>query len=143
MRKFFLLLGLLLAACQGAGETAVPRAASITCHTAYRSGVSVPIEREESVTFSDEDSQHTLDYADLAFYAQYSSGESDHERALVIRVTEPGQTAVLTSQLYQLTAGSGPVNQFVGGHGFTGLNYVYHPATGAELQFWCTAASEQ
>ena len=140
MRKLFILLGLLLAACQGAGETAVPRAESITCNTAYRSGVSVPIESEDTVSFSDEDSQQTLEYTDLVFHAQYSSGKFDHERALILRVTEPEETAALISQLYQLTADSGPQNQFIGGHGFTGLNYVYHPTTGAELQFWCTAA---
>ena len=140
MRKLFILLGLLLAACQGAGETAVPRAESITCNTAYRSGVSVPIESEDTVSFSDEDSQQTLEYTDLVFHAQYSSGKFDHERALILRVTKPEETAALISQLYQLTADSGPQNQFIGGHGFTGLNYVYHPTTGAELQFWCTAA---
>ena len=139
MRKLFILLGLLLAACQGAGETAVPRADSITCHTAYRSGVSVPIESEDTLSFSDEDSQQTLDYTDLVFHAQYSSGEFDHERALILRVTEQGETEAFTSQLYQLTAGSGPQNQFAGGHGFTGLNYVTHTTTGAELQIWCTA----
>jgi hypothetical protein len=43
----------------------------------------------------------------------------------------------LTSHLYQLPQDSGPTDQFVGAHGFTGLNYVYHPDSGVELQFWC------
>lgn len=139
MRKFLLILGLLLAACGGGVETAVPRAETITCNAAYRSGVSVPIEREESFSLGDEDSRNTITFSDLAFHAQYSSGELDRERALRLWVTESGETAELTSQLYQLPLDSGPVNQFVGGHGFTGLNYVYHPTTGAELQFWCSA----
>ena len=29
--------------------------------------------------------------------------------------------------------------QFSGDHGFTGLSYVYHPTSGAELQFTCKA----
>lgn len=139
MFKYFILAALLLAACQGTGETAVPRAASITCHAAYRSGVSVPIEREESFTLADEDSRQALAFADLVFQAQYSTGQVDNERALLLRVTEQGQEDPLTTQLYQLPPASGPQNQFVGGHGFTGLNYVYHPTSGAELQFWCTA----
>jgi hypothetical protein len=141
MRKLLVFLGLLLllAACGGVGETAVPRAGSITCHAAYRSGVSVPIEREVSFTLGDEDSQETTAFSDLAFHAQYSTGDLDRERALRLWVTEPGETAELTSQLYQLPLDSGPVNQFTGGHGFTGLNYVYHPESAAELQFWCAA----
>jgi hypothetical protein len=140
MRNLIILLGLFLAACGSGGETeTVPRAASITCNTAYRSGVSTPIEREESLSFGDEDAQQTINFRDLAFHAQYFSGELNHERALRLWVTETGETAELISQLYQLQLESGPVDQFIGGHGFTGLNYVYHPETGAELQFWCIA----
>lgn len=139
MRKLLLILGFLLAACGGVGETAVPRANSITCNAAYRSGISVPIEREASFTLGDEDSRDTITFSDLVFHAQYSSGELDRERALRLWVTEAGQTAELISQLYQLPLDSGPLNQFVGGHGFSGLNYVQHPESGAELQFWCLA----
>ena len=139
MRKLVIVFGLFLAACQAVGETTVPRAASITCNAAYRSGVRTPIEREESFTFGDEDGQQGLDFADLSLLAQYSSGEFDNERALRLWVTEAGQTAELTAQLYQLPRDGGPLNQFIGGHGFTGLNYVTHPDTGAELQFWCMA----
>jgi hypothetical protein len=137
MRKLLISLGLLLAACQGAGPTGVPPAAAITCHAAYRSSVTVGIEREEAVTFSGEDAEQALAFDDLEFHAAYSSGEMDNERALRLWITEPGETAVFHSQLYQLPLDSGPQNQFAGGHGFTGLNYSYHPATGAELQYWC------
>jgi hypothetical protein len=139
MRKLMIFLVLLLAGCASEGITAVPRAQSITCTTAYRPGVSVPIEREESFTLGDEDVGQTLEFSDLVFHAQYSSGELDRERALRLWVTEAGEMAELTSQLYQLPLDSGPVNQFIGGHGFSGLNYVYHPDSGAELQFWCLA----
>lgn len=36
----------------------------------------------------------------------------------------------LTSHLYQLPQDSGPTDQFVGAHGFTGLNYVITPTAG-------------
>jgi hypothetical protein len=28
-------------------------------------------------------------------------------------------------------------DQFIGGHGFTGLAYVFHPASGGEIQYFC------
>jgi hypothetical protein len=142
LRKMLLFLGLLMAACGGGAETAVPRADSISCNAAYRAGVGMPIESEESFILDDEASGYTMFFSELTLNAQYSSGELDHERALRLWVTEAGETAELTSQLYQLPLDSGPVDQFIGGHGFTGLNYVYHPESGAELQFWCAAADQ-
>ncbi len=127
---------LILCACSSA-PTAVPRADSVTCHTAYRSSKGVTIEREDAITFGDWDDSETLNYHDLEFHAQYFSGAMNHERSLRLWVTEKGQTAELHSTLYQLPQDSGPQNQFIGGHGFTGLNYATHPASGAELQYWC------
>lgn len=138
MRLLWIGLGLLLVACVG-GETAVSKAEGIVCNTAYRSSTGVPVEREEKISFSDEDGQETLTFADLAFHAQYASGQMNRERALRLWVTEAGGTAELVAQLYQLELEAGPQNQFVGGHGFTGLSYVTHPQTGAELQFYCVA----
>lgn len=115
------------------------RPATITCNAAYRSSTGVPIESEDSLTFSAADTTTSLPFADLVFHAQYSSGDLDNERALRLWISEPGSSAVLFSQLYQLPMDSGPRDQFIGGHGFTGLNYAYHPTSGAELQYWCTA----
>ena len=113
------------------------KAGKIVCHAAYRASVTVPIEREETITFTDSDAQQSISFADLDWHAQYGTGELDGERALLLWVTAAGQSDRLLSQLYQLPLESGPQNQFRGGHGFTGLNYAYHPASPAELQFWC------
>jgi hypothetical protein len=147
MRNILFLLVLFLVACVDVAETtgfdaAVPRADSITCNTAYRPGASVPIEREETFTLADEDAQQKVNFNDLVFHAKYNSGRLDNERALRLWVTEPEETAEFNSQLYQFPLDSGPVNQFTGGHGFTGLNYVYHPSSNAELQFWCVASEQ-
>ncbi len=139
MRLFFLVVFCLLVACTP-GSTSVPRANTITCQTAYRSATGVPIEREETLTFKDSDGVESITFAELIFHAQYSSGQMNNERALRLWVTESGQDDELLSQLYQLPADAGPQNQFIGGHGFTGLNYAYHPRSGAELQFWCSAS---
>ena len=63
----------------------------------------------------------------------------NNERSLRTWVTALDESVIYNSQLYQLPLDSGPSNQFVGGHGFTGLNYSYHPDSSAELQFWCEA----
>lgn len=73
----------------------------------------------------------------MMFHATYSTGEADNERALQVWVTDGEGTTVYQSTLYQLPIDSGPQNQFIGGHGFTGLNYSYTPNSSAELQFWC------
>jgi len=127
---------ILLCGCGGTTGSD-PKAKLITCHTAYRSSPGREIEREDSLIFSSADEQQKLSYENLVFLAQYSSGEIDQERALRLWVTEPGKSDPITVHLYQLSPDSGPQNQFVGGHGFTGLNYISHPVTEAELQFWC------
>ena len=137
MRKILLLFGLLLIACSGEEATIAPKADTITCTAAYRADVTQPIEREESITFSDSDDEQSVSFADMVFHAAYSTGNADNERALRLWVTDGMETAVYHSQLYQLPNDSGPQNQFVGGHGFTGLNYSYAPDSSAELQFWC------
>ena len=146
MRRYFVFLIVLLSACGGA-ETAVPKAETISCTAAYRASVTQGIEREETILFGDTDSEQSIAFTDMVFHAAYSAGEADNERNMRVWVTGGGETpalseaetAVYHSTLYQLPLNSGPQNQFVGGHGFTGLTYSYQPESGAELQFWCEA----
>ena len=144
MRKilFLILLLLSLAACGGnSTATSQPiKSMSIACTAAYRADVSQPIEREETLTFGDADAEQSIAFADMVFHAAYSAGKVDNERALRLWVTDVTDTAVYQTQLYQLEPDSGPQNQFVGGHGFTGLSYSYHPMSSAEMQFWCEAS---
>jgi hypothetical protein len=129
---------LLLAGLSACGEqTAMPY--PLTCHTTYRPNTSAPIEHEDQLALT----QLTINpltrrYADLSFHAQYLS-EQGTSPSLNLFVTLPNSSERLTSILYQLPQATAPANQFVGGHGFTGLHYVYHPSSGAELQFWCVA----
>jgi hypothetical protein len=105
---------------------------------AYRSSVTVGIEREETLTFSANDDTQTLTFPQLKFQAQYGAGiEPWAERSLRISITPTDREAELTAQLYQISKTEALQNQFIGGHGFTGLHYVYHPDSGAELQYWC------
>ncbi len=146
MGKYLVFLIILLSACAGA-EAAVPKAELISCTVAYRPTVEQGSEREETILFGDTDSEQSIAFTDMVFHAAYSAGEADNERNMRVWVTDvstslspsAGETAVYHSILYQLPINSGPQNQFVGGHGFTGLNYSYQPESGAELQFWCEA----
>ncbi|MCB8975936.1 MAG: hypothetical protein H6657_00725 [Ardenticatenaceae bacterium] len=148
MRKLMVFWGLILilAACGGEAETAPsassgqaipPKAEQIICTAAYRSSVEVGIEREETLTFSDVDDEQSIAFADMTFHAAYRTGAADNERNLRVWVTDAADTAVYHTTLFQLVPNSGPQDQFVGGHGFTGLNYSYAPDSTAELQYWC------
>ncbi|MCA9943897.1 MAG: hypothetical protein KC449_10470 [Anaerolineales bacterium] len=139
MRKIWILVGLLLIACRNSGEAVVPKAETIACTTAYRSSVEMGIEQEETLIFTDTDDEQVVVFADMVFHAAYSAGLADNERALRVWLTDAADTIVFHSILYQLALEDGPQNQFVGGHGFTGLNYSYVPDSSAELQFWCEA----
>ncbi|MFN2187228.1 MAG: hypothetical protein ACK2T3_00515 [Candidatus Promineifilaceae bacterium] len=146
MRISIVLLLFLLTGCSGGKTTSSGsdnaqslRAGSISCTAAYRADVSQPIEREETITFEDVNGEQTIAFADMSLHVGYDTGEMDNERALRLWVTDAGDTTIYQRQLYQLSQDSGPDNQFKGGHGFTGLNYVYHPDSSSELQFWCQA----
>lgn len=148
LNNAWLLLGLVwltLAACsqtqaQSNQAQATPIPLSLECYVAYRSSVTVGIEREETLTFSAADDTQVLTFSQLKFQAQYGAGaEPWAERSLRVSITPTDREAELTAQLYQISKTEALQNQFIGGHGFTGLHYVYHPDSGAELQYWCVA----
>ncbi|MCZ6802710.1 MAG: hypothetical protein O7D86_01935 [Proteobacteria bacterium] len=53
--------------------------------------------------------------------------------SLVVHFRDTDTSKKLLTLNFQLT--NKLVNQ-IKGHGFTGLQYIYHPESGAELQFW-------
>lgn len=140
------LLLILLPGCAGLpgaepAPTATTEAAApvnIQCTAAYRHSVSVEIEEETPVMLSQESQNAVVPFADLTFHATYLDPSPFEVPSLRIWVTQSEGEKEVTSVLYQLSNTQGLVN-FTAGHGFTGLNYVYHPASGAELQYWCTA----
>src|SRR5688572_11162626 len=100
---------LVLAGCGGsqvqsneAQTTPVPL--SIDCHLAYRSSVTVGIEREETVSFSARDDSQTVAFPQLQFQAQYWAGaEQWAERALKVSILPAEGGNELAAQLYQLS----------------------------------------
>ncbi|MEM8857727.1 MAG: hypothetical protein AAGD96_05375 [Chloroflexota bacterium] len=141
MKYYFLFFALLSAACGSLSQSATaPKASEIKCTVAYRSSVTQPIEQEEMITFADADLEQQIVFDDAVFNAAYTSGDFNGERSLRLWITESAESVeVSQSQLFQLELNSGPKNQFLGGHGFTGLHYSYHPVSGSETQYWCEA----
>src|SRR5262245_3335626 len=94
-------------------DTPVP--VSIDCHLAYRSSVTVGIEREETLSFSTGDDTQTVTFPQLKFQAKFWAGASPPgERALRVSVSPSAGDAELVAQLYQLSQTEALQNQFVG-----------------------------
>jgi hypothetical protein len=58
--------------------------------------------------------------------------------ALSIAVANLETRDEISRQLYQFDPQNPVLNQFIGGHGFTRLNYVFHPDSPAEMQYFCS-----
>lgn len=135
------ILSFLLAACGGTPVAEPPSADMIRCTAAYRSATTQPLEQEETLTFTNTSAEQTAVFTTMTLHTAYNSGTADNERNLRVWVTDTAETTTYHSTLYQFPLDSGPQNQFVGGHGFTGLTYSYAPDSTAELQFWCEASA--
>jgi len=124
-----------------------PVPVSIECHAFYRSSVNEMDGWTRNLVLTREDSQKTVEFPDLVFrvylleeYVSDVSGNSSRNVGIKIWVFLPGEDAELLGVLYQ-DIEIPPATAYVaaGGHGFTGLHYVYNPTSRAELQFWCVA----
>ena len=73
----------------------------------------------------------------MVFEAQFQDDEYEG-RALSIAVTNLDSGNEITRQLYQFDPQNPVENQFIGSHGFTGLNYVFQPDSSADMQFFCS-----
>lgn len=80
-----------------------------------------------------EDASATL--GQLTFSVGYHLAEHDADTVSLRVATD---AASVLSILYQLGSGL-PQNQFLGGHGFTGLLYFTHPDAGGDYQAYCEA----
>jgi len=140
MKKFIIRMFLLLtlAACSPAtgpqGDVA-----AIDCEAYYRSSATSQGQAQSSTAIfelSPDKKEWSEPFADMTLLAAYHDDEYEG-RGLQIAVSDPGSGRQLASNLYQFQADKFPTNQFEGGHGFTGLAYVYHPDSPSELQFFC------
>lgn len=135
-----LVLSLLVAVVAGTGciagaDGGAPSA--VTCHTQYRpDDENLVGAREPSVTVERADDHappERLEFATLILEVAFQGDAPEGRNVTVVVTTTDGEPIV--RDLYQFTDGTELTNEFSGGHGFTGLQYVSHD--GASLQVWC------
>ncbi len=126
----------------GDGSTA-PIADTVTCSAWHRPNDRVaPTADGELVVdmnIAGQDQTQSLEAGDFRLATTFTWDEafSGEGRSLSVSVSELSGPPIV-SHLYQIW--SGPIDQFAGDHGFTGLVYVTSPTTGAELQYLCKAS---
>jgi hypothetical protein len=121
---------------EAGGQSVVP--VSIDCRVFYRPSVTETLSGESAVTLTTSGDHEIIEFDDMEFSAQYWDDQFEG-RSLVISVASPDTGDEVVRQLYQMDRAKSLINQFIGGHGFTGLIYVYHPSSTAELQCFCEA----
>ena len=137
-------IGLLIAvvalvACGSATEESSNQAGtipeSVSCEVFYRPSPGASFD-ESIVALSTDGDQETLTFEDLAF-AGTTLSDAGEGQSLSILVSDATTGAELSRGLYQFDPQAGLRDQFIGGHGFTGLAYVFHPTSGSEVQYFC------
>ena len=128
----------LLVGCSPSPETSgrqpvVP--VRIECHVFYRASTTERLS-ESTVRLTMDGDVELIEFDDLGFNASYVDDEFE-ARALLISITNLNSGDEIARQLNQMDRGESLINQFIGGHGFTGLMYVYHPSSHGELQYFC------
>lgn len=113
-----------------------PGKAEITCEVYYRSAAGSPLEPAPALVFDGVNDEQSALFDTLLFTGRYSV-DAGEGRAFSVAVSDPTNSAEITRTLYQLSP-DGLRDQFVGGHGFTGLVYVFDPLSEAEMQYYCT-----
>ena len=157
--KLLAIIFAFLAACGSSGSvtpTTQPsdgsdkKLESITCTFSFVARAGGPGREETLAVDAGQDSQEDRDSVRFGqMRARISYFDDGFESpAFNVVVRSPGHKEDITARLYQLERMSDepsapakrPDNEFVGGHGFTGLGYVFDPDSKAELQYWCEAS---
>ena len=113
-----------------------PLEGSIDCHVFYRAVSGEALSEAPTMTLSMDGDLEFVQFENMEFRVQTFADEFEGQ-SLSISITNLDDNAELNRYLYQLDQSKGLSNQFIGGHGFTGLNYVFHPNGEAEMQFFC------
>jgi hypothetical protein len=128
----------LLASCSPApAEVEV----NINCTVFYRASAVDAFEETEVVLSSNGDRERVV-FDDMSFNASFID-DGFEGRALATWIVNLESGEEIGRQLNQMDRENNLVNQFIGGHGFTGLLYFYHPTSPGELQYFCETRSGQ
>ena len=108
---------------------------SISCTLYYRPAATEAYpEHEEAVVQVNANEQKSASLGKLQLTLSYTDTAWDGASASVGVAADDLR---LMSSLFQFERGERPVNQFHGGHGFTGLIYLTHPTEGGDYQLVC------
>jgi len=136
---FLLLITVLIAGCTFTEKNSSVDSSGInivTCEVFYRPTKSQSLEAAPQIAFTEGNEQMTHKFEDMAVEARFQDDQFEG-RALYIAVTNLDTGSEISRQLYQFDLENPARNQFIGDHGFTGLNYVFHPDSPAEIQYFC------
>ncbi len=136
----FLLFAVFVSSCaspETPSEAPLSHDATIVCEVFYRAGAGGGLEAAPLITFTKGNDLQVFEFETMTFEASFQD-DAFEGRAIRIAVTNLEGHAEMSRQLYQFDPQNPVVNQFVGGHGFTGLNYVFQPDTSAEMQYFCS-----
>jgi hypothetical protein len=135
-----LLITMMIAACKGAGSDVGNQpedSGTIVCEVFYRQGAEQSFEPAPPITFSGRTEKGFHEFETMAFEAWFQDDEFEG-RALSIVIVDLETDREIARQLYQFDPQNPVENQFIGGHGFTGLNYVFKSKSTDEIQFFCS-----
>ena len=138
--RILLLLSVLASSCTaGRNEASSTAGGEIVCEAFYRPTAGQGLEAASPVIFTGGNERQERRFEDMIFEASFQDDEFEG-RALSIVVADLTAGQEIARQLYQFDPANPVANQFVGGHGFTGLVYVFHPTFSAEIQYFCHVA---
>ena len=109
---------------------------SVNCQVFYRDSAGGALSEAPTMTLSTSGDLEFVQFENMEFRVQFFADQTEGQ-SLSITITNLDSRTELNRYLYQLDQSKGLVNQFIGGHGFTGLNYVFHPNGESEMQFFC------
>lgn len=120
---------------------------SMTCTIVSRPNVyqAPGAKRTVKIRFGDGEKQQsrTSEKSGPFVWTATKSEDEEEGRSLSVKVTVAKTDRIILQTLYQLNRPTPPTNNFDGGHGFTGLHYVIHPKTEAELQYFCSVDGDR
>jgi hypothetical protein len=118
-------------------DSTLPSETMIVCEVFYRPSSGASMETAPLITFVGGNEQKSHQFERMAFAAYFQ--DDDYEGvALSIAILDRESGDEIFRQLYQFDPQNPVKNQFIGGHGFTGLNYVFQPGSSAEIQYFCS-----
>ena len=140
---FLVLLTALATACADSLDETGQRTSgtvpeTIVCQLFYRPSPRQAFD-ETTLTLPTTGDRQSLDFTDLRFEA-VTVADIGEGKSLAIAVTDLETGREVARTLYQFDPQQGLIDQFIGGHGFTGLAYVFHPISDAEIQYFCQAS---